>query len=58
MKDIELWAETVEDLLEEQVSILHSMTDVVAEAIESSPFVIEPEKYFIWMYSVEPFAEA
>ena len=58
MKDIELWAETAEDLLEEQVSILHSMTDAVAEAIESSPFVIEPETYFIWMYSVEPFAEA
>jgi hypothetical protein len=57
-KTHELKSGTVEELLENQISILNALTDAVAEAIDASPFDIEPENYFIWMYSVEPFPEA
>ena len=54
----ELSAMTPEELLTEQISILETLTEAVREAVEASPFDIEPENYFIWMYSVEPFPEA
>ena len=54
----ELKAKTPQELIEEQINVLNALTDAVAEAVEASPFDIEPENYFIWMYSVEPFAEA
>ena len=57
-KVYDLKARTPEELLEEQIGILNALTDAVAEAIDASPFDIEPENYFIWMYSVEPFPEA
>lgn len=54
----ELSAMTPEELLTEQISILEALTEAVREAVEASSFDIEPENYFIWMYSVEPFPEA
>jgi hypothetical protein len=57
-KVYELESGTAEELLENQISILNVLTDAVAEAINASPFDIEPDNYFIWMYSVEPFPEA
>ena len=54
----ELNAMTPEELLTEQISILNVLTEAVREAIEASSLDIDPESYFIWMYSVEPFPEA
>ena len=54
----ELSAMTPEELLTEQISILEALTEAVREVVEASSFDIEPENYFIWMYSVEPFPEA
>ena len=47
------------DLLKEELAAIASLTTAVREALEESNFPeLDPEKYFIWMYSVEPFAEA
>jgi len=49
----------VEELLAEDLEIITACAQVVAEVIASSPFPsVDPDMYFIWMYSVEPFAEA
>ena len=50
---------SVEDLLKEELTAIASLTSAVKEILEESNFPeLDPEKYFIWMYSVEPFAEA
>ena len=54
----ELTAKTPEELLTEQIVILNTLTEAVREVVEASSFDIDPESYFIWMYSVEPFPEA
>ena len=54
----ELTAKTPEELLTEQIVILNTLTEAVREGVEASSFDIDPESYFIWMYSVEPFPEA
>ena len=54
----ELKVGTTEDLLEQQIEILNVLTEAVTEAIDASPFDVDPEAYFLWMYRVEPFAEA
>ena len=54
----ELTAKTPEELLTEQIVILNTLTEAVREVVEASSLDIDPESYFIWMYSVEPFPEA
>ena len=54
----ELTAKTPEELLTEQLIILNTLTEAVREVVEASSLDIDPESYFIWMYSVEPFPEA
>jgi len=54
----ELDAKTPEELLKEQINILNALTDAVREVVDGSSLDIDPESYFIWMYSVEPFPEA
>ena len=54
----ELTAMTPEGLLTEQINILNTLTEVVREVVEASSLDIDPDSYFIWMYSVEPFPEA
>ena len=54
----ELTAKTPEELLTEQINILNTLTEVVREVVEASSLDIDPDNYFIWMYSVEPFPEA
>jgi hypothetical protein len=45
-------------LKEEDLDVVASIADSVAEVIEASPWPdLSPEAYFIWMYSVIPFAE-
>jgi len=44
---------------EEELDSVQAITDAVTEAVARSPWPdLNPETYFIWMYSVEPFAEA
>ena len=54
----ELTAMTPEELLTEQINILNTLTEVVREVVEASSLDIDPDSYFIWIYSVEPFPEA
>ncbi len=59
MDDVyELTAETPEELLTEQIEMFTALTEVVKEVLEGSSADIDPDNYFIWMYSVEPFPEA
>ena len=47
------------ELSQQEVESIQSLAQAVAEVIASSPFPdVDPDTYFIWMYSVEPFAEA
>ena len=50
---------STEELVQQELESIQSLAQAVAEVIASSPFPdIDPDTYFIWMYSVEPFAEA
>ena len=44
---------------EEDLNSVQAITDAVTEAVARSPWPdLNQETYFVWMYSVEPFAEA
>ena len=46
-------------LTEEDLDSVQAISEAVAEAVAQSPWPdLNPETYFVWMYSVEPFAEA
>ena len=46
-------------ITEDDLSAIQTVTESVAEVIAGSPWPnLDPEAYFIWMYSVEPFAES
>mgnify|MGYP003628421008 CR=1 FL=1 len=46
-------------LAEEDLDSVQAISEAVSMAVASSPWPdMNPEAYFIWMYSVEPFAEA
>jgi hypothetical protein len=46
-------------LTEEDLESVQTIAEAVSEAVASSPWPdMDPEAYFIWMYSIEPFAEA
>tara|TARA_R100000655_G_scaffold29100_1_gene58904 strand:- start:1697 stop:1918 length:222 start_codon:yes stop_codon:yes gene_type:complete len=47
-----------EEFLKKQVETLNEINDAIRDAVERSGQNIDPDNYFIWMYSVEPFAEA
>ena len=50
--------EYTEEFLKKQVETLNEINDAIRDAVERSGQNIDPDNYFIWMYSVEPFAEA
>ena len=46
-------------LTEEDLDSVQAISEAVSMAVASSPWPdMNPEAYFIWMYSVEPFPEA
>ena len=47
-----------EEFLKKQIETLNEINDAIRDAVERSGQNIDPDNYFIWMYSVEPFAEA
>ena len=47
-----------EEFLKKQIETLNEISDVVRDTVEESKLNIDLDHYFIWMYSVEPFAEA
>tara|TARA_R100000900_G_C3297193_1_gene156957 strand:- start:137 stop:358 length:222 start_codon:yes stop_codon:yes gene_type:complete len=47
-----------EEFLKKQIETLNEISDIVRDTVEESKLNIDPDHYFIWMYSVEPFAEA
>ena len=50
--------EYTEEFLKKQVETLNEINDAIRDAVDESKLNIDPDNYFIWMYSVEPFAEA
>ena len=50
--------EYTEEFLKKQIETLNEINDAIRDAVERSGQNIDPDNYFIWMYSVEPFAEA
>ena len=50
--------EYTEEFLKKQIETLNEINDAIRDAVEESKLNIDPDNYFIWMYSVEPFAEA
>ena len=43
----------------EELDMINEVTQTVSDAVLASPWPqIPAEAYFIWMYSVQPFAEA
>ena len=38
--------------------LCNEINDAIRDAVDESKLNIDPDAYFIWMYSVEPFAEA
>jgi len=50
--------EYTEEFLKKQVETLNEINDAIRDAVDESKLNIDPDAYFIWMYSVEPFAEA
>ena len=50
--------EYTEEFLKKQIETLNEINDAIRDAVERSGQNIDPDAYFIWMYSVEPFAEA
>ena len=54
----ELMVEMPEEFIKEQLNVLASINKVIAEVVDASPFDIDSELYLLWMYGVEPFAEA
>lgn len=50
---------TQEERITEQIGIIEEIHAIVSKLVAESGYDgLEPEDYFIWMYSVEPFAEA
>ena len=50
---------SAEELGSQELGVLQEIAQAVSEVIAKSPFPdIDADTYFIWMYSVEPFAEA
>ena len=47
-----------EEFLKKQIETLNEINDAIRDAVERSGQTIDRDNYFIWMYSVEPFAEA
>jgi len=62
MKDTEelfMNAETSEDLIEAAETTLFEIKKVLEDVIAASNYPsLDPQNYFLWMYSVEPYAEA
>ena len=57
--DLDIDALSIEELSLEELESIQTLAKAVEEVIASSPFPdIDADMYFVWMYSVEPFAEA
>lgn len=50
---------TQEERIAEQISSIEEIRAIVADLIEQAGYQnLQSEDYFLWMYSVEPYAES
>ena len=49
---------SIDLLTEEELEAVYALTEAVKKAISDSKHSVDPNSYFIWMYGVQPFAEA
>lgn len=47
-----------EEPTQDNMDIIVDIVEMLKEQIEGSNYNVDPETYFIWMYALEPFAEA